>query len=157
MKKQAAMIAICAALLLCVAAAGCTSSSSSSPTPSATANSSPQAATASATVTPTATVTPAATATPSPSASSGGTAGLTVLFFYEPGCPYCAAFESTSSFQQLQNKVPVQWIVSATSPLTDQYGVATDPTLILLKNGAEVGRWVDPADATGILAQINAG
>ena len=149
MKKQAAMIAICAALLMCVAAAGCTSSTSSSSNTSATANSSSQAASASATVTPTATV------TPSPSASSGGTAGLTVLFFYEPGCPYCAALESTSSFQQLQNKVPVQWIVSATSPLTDQYGVKTDPTLILLNNGAEVGRWVDPTDATAILAQIN--
>ncbi|MGZ4862902.1 MAG: hypothetical protein ACXV2E_09005 [Halobacteriota archaeon] len=65
--------------------------------------------------------------------------------------------ESTASFAQLQNKVPVQWIVSAQSTLTDQYGVKSDPTLILLKNGAEVGRWPDATDATGILAQINAG
>jgi thiol-disulfide isomerase/thioredoxin len=82
---------------------------------------------------------------------------LTVLFFYKPGCPYCEALESTTSFQQLQSRVNVQWIVSAQSPLTDQYGVTTDPTLILLKNGVEVGRWVDPTDATGVLAQINAG
>jgi len=47
--------------------------------------------------------------------------------------------------------------VSAQSPLTDQYNVTTDPTLILLKNGVEVNRWVDATDATGILAQMNAG
>ncbi|MGB9370829.1 MAG: hypothetical protein WCB79_02700 [Halobacteriota archaeon] len=46
MKKQAAMIAICAALLMCVAAAGCTSSTSPSPNAAATANSSSHAATA---------------------------------------------------------------------------------------------------------------
>jgi hypothetical protein len=40
--------------------------------------------------------------------------------------------------------------------MVKQYGVTSYPTVILLKNGAEVGRWVDAADATGILAQINA-
>ena len=90
MKKQPAMIAICAALLVCVAAAGCTSSTSSSPNASATANSSSQAATASATPTPTPTPTPPPT-------------HLTVLFFYEPDCPYCQALESTTSFHQLEN------------------------------------------------------
>jgi hypothetical protein len=67
MKKQAAMIAICASLLMCVAAAGCTSSTSPSPSAAATANSSSRAATASANVT----VAPAATATPTAKASSG--------------------------------------------------------------------------------------
>jgi len=45
---------------------------------------------------------------------------------------------------QLQNayagKVSVQWIVSDQSPLTDQYGVTTVPTLVLLNNGNEAGR-----------------
>jgi thioredoxin-like negative regulator of GroEL len=141
MKKQAAMIAICAALLLCVAAAGCTSSTSSSPNASAAANSSSQTTTASATPTP--------TPTPPP-------AHLTVLFFYEPDCPYCQALESTTSFHQLENtsKVTVTPIESYTSSLTDQYNVTTIPTLILLNNGHEVSRYVDPTDASAINAQI---
>jgi thioredoxin-related protein len=80
---------------------------------------------------------------------------VTVLFFYDPTCPYCIALENTASFHQLESTVTVTPIVSATSSLTNQYNVTTDPTLILLKNGVEVGRWVDPTDATGILAQIN--
>jgi thiol-disulfide isomerase/thioredoxin len=140
MKKQAAMIAICAALLVCVAAAGCTSSTSS-PTASATPNSSSQ--TASATATPTPTPTPPPT-------------HLTVLFFYEPDCPYCQALESTASFHQLENtsKVTVTPIQSYTSSLTDQYNVTTIPTLILLNNGHEVARWVAPTDAGAINARI---
>jgi thiol-disulfide isomerase/thioredoxin len=143
MKKQLAMVAICAALLMCVAAAGCTSSTSSSPNASAAANSSSQAATAAPTATPTPTSTP-----------SARPSNLTVLFFYKPGCPHCAALENTSSFAQLQREVTVQWIVSAQSPLTDQYGVTSDPTLILLNHGTEVGRWVDATEANGINAQI---
>jgi len=141
MKKQAAMVAICAALLMCVAAAGCTSSTSSSPNASAAANSSSQTTTASATPTP--------TPTPPP-------AHLTVLFFYEPDCPYCQALESTTSFHQLENtsKVTVTPIESYTSSLTDQYNVTTIPTLILLNNGHEVSRYVDPTDASAINAQI---
>jgi len=141
MKKQAAMIAICGALLICVAAAGCTSSTSSSPNASAAANSSSQTTTASATPTP--------TPTPPP-------AHLTVLFFYEPDCPYCQALESTTSFHQLENtsKVTVTPIESYTSSLTDQYNVTTIPTLILLNNGHEVGRWVAPTDASAINARI---
>jgi thiol-disulfide isomerase/thioredoxin len=141
MKKQPAMIAICAALLVCVAAAGCTSSTSS-PNASATANSSSQAATASATPTPTPTPTPPT--------------HLTVLFFYEPDCPYCQALESTASFHQLENtrRVTVTPIQSYTSTLTDQYNVTTIPTLILLNNGHEVGRWVAPSDASAINARI---
>ena len=140
MKKQAAMIAICAALLMCVAAAGCTSSTSS-PTASATPNSSSQTATATATPTP--------TPTPPPT-------HLTVLFFYEPDCPYCQALESTASFHQLENtsKVTVTPIQSYTSSLTDQYNVTTIPTLILLNNGHEVARWVAPTDAGAINARI---
>ena len=142
MKKQPAMIAICAALLVCVAAAGCTSSTSS-PNASATANSSSQAATATATPTPTPTPTPPPT-------------HLTVLFFYEPDCPYCQALESTTSFHQLENtsRVTVTPIQSYASSLTDQYNVTTIPTLILLNNGHELGRWVAPADASAINARI---
>ncbi len=142
MKKQPAMIAICAALLVCVAAAGCTSSTSS-PNASATANSSSQAATATATPTPTPTPTPPPT-------------HLTVLFFYEPDCPYCQALESTTSFHQLENtsRVTVTPIQSYTSTLTDQYNVTTIPTLILLNNGHELGRWVAPADASAINVRI---
>jgi thiol-disulfide isomerase/thioredoxin len=162
-QKQAAMLAVCAILLFCIAAAGCTSSTSSSPnatnasSTTTSAQASASISTPSASAAPTSSSSPTATASPTQNGSGGGSAGFTVLFFYKPGCPYCAALESTSSFAQLQTKVPVQWTVSATSPLTDQYGVTSDPTLILLKNGTEIGRWVDATDATGALAQINAG
>lgn len=82
---------------------------------------------------------------------------LTVLYFYGPTCPYCQALESTPSFHQLENtsKVTVTPIVSATSPLTDQYNVSYIPTLILLNHGAEVGRWVNATDASAINAQVS--
>lgn len=156
-QKQAAMLAVCAILLFCIAAAGCTSSTSPSPNATNASSTTTSAQATSARQTPTSSSSPTPTASPTQNGSGGGSAGFTVLFFYEPGCPYCAALESTSSFAQLQTKVPVQWTVSATSPLTDQYGVTSDPTLILLKNGTEIGRWVDATDATGALAQINAG
>ena len=153
MKKQAAMIAICAALLVCVAAAGCTSSTSSSANASATATSSSQATTPSATATPT----PSATATPTASPSVG-TAGFTVLYIYEPGCPYCAAFENTSSYAQLQNTGLMQRVPSTDTSTVQLYKVTAYPTVVLLKNGVEVGSWVYPnIDTTAILAQINAG
>jgi thiol-disulfide isomerase/thioredoxin len=156
-QKQAAMLAVCAILLFCIAAAGCTSSTSPSPNATNASSTTTSAQAPSASAAPTSSSSPTPTASPTQNGSGGGSAGFTVLFFYEPGCPYCAALESTSSFAQLQTKVPVQWTVSATSPLTDQYGVTSDPTLILLKNGTEIGRWVDATDATGALAQINAG
>jgi len=79
-----------------------------------------------------------------------------VLFFYEPDCPYCQALEATTSFHQLENtsKVTVTPVESYTSQLTDQYNVTTIPTLILLNNGHEVARWVDPTDASSINARI---
>jgi thiol-disulfide isomerase/thioredoxin len=116
--------------------AGCTSSTNSSQTASST---------------PSASVTPKPTPTPTPPPTH-----LTVLFFYEPDCPYCQALESTTSFHQLENtsKVTVTPIESYTSTLTDQYNVTTIPTLILLNNGHEIGRWVAPTDASAINARI---
>jgi hypothetical protein len=49
----------------------------------------------------------------------------------------------------------VQSIVNNASPLADQYKVPSVPTLILLNNGHEVGRWVNATNTTGISAQIN--
>ena len=123
------------------AASGATSRTSATPsTPTSTPSGSPSSnpslspsPTSSPTSTPTPTPsstptpTPSSTPTASPTPNGGGSASFTVLFFYEPGCPYCAALESTFSFQQLQNKVPVQWIVSGQSPLTNQYGVNDRP------------------------------
>ncbi|MFZ0926612.1 MAG: thioredoxin family protein [Halobacteriota archaeon] len=116
--------------------AGCTSSTNTNQTASST---------------PSASATPKPTPTPTPPPTH-----LTVLFFYEPDCPYCQALESTTSFHQLENtsKVTVTPIESYTSSLTDQYNVTTIPTLILLNNGHEVGRWVAPTDASAINARI---
>jgi hypothetical protein len=101
-----------------------------------------------------ATPTPTVSPTPSSSPSAGGTVGYSVLFYYLPNCPHCAALESSSSFQQLQNEVPVSWIVWNGS---NGSGVTEAPTLILLKNGIEVTRCVGCEDATSILAYIHGG
>jgi hypothetical protein len=92
--------------------------------------------------------------TASNSPSAGGTAGYSVLFYYLPNCSHCAALESSPSFQQLQNEVPVSWILWDGS---NGNGVSATPTLILLKNGVEVNRWVGVEDATGVLEYIHAG
>jgi len=83
-------------------------------------------------------------------------AHLTVLFFYEPNCPHCQALERTASFQRLENtsKVTVTPVETYTSELSDQYNVTIVPTLILLNNGTQVGRWVAPTDASAINARI---
>ncbi len=111
------------------------------------------------TSTPVPTPTPSALSTPTASQvpNGGGAASLAVLYFYNPNCPHCQALEPQVT--QLQNnyagRVPVQWIINNQSQLTDQYGVSTVPTLILLNNGNEAGRWVGATDTSGISAQID--
>jgi hypothetical protein len=162
-KKRTAALAVCAILLFCVIAAGC-SGPNASPTPSTDNNSTTKAtsskvsvSTQGATPSPPATITsptPSAIPIASNSPSSGGTAGYSVLFYYLPNCSHCAALESSPSFQQLQSEVPVSWILWDGS---NGNGVAATPTLILLKNGVEVNRWVGVEDATGVLAYIHGG
>jgi thioredoxin-like negative regulator of GroEL len=126
-------------LVFCVCAAGCANTSTG---PS---------------LTPSNATTTTTSAQVSTSASISTPANLTVLYFYSPTCPYRQALENTTSFRQLENtsKVPVKPIVSAASPLTDQYNVTYIPTLILLNHGAEVGRWVNATNASAINAQIS--
>ncbi|MGZ8886612.1 MAG: thioredoxin domain-containing protein [Halobacteriota archaeon] len=156
-KKRTATLAVCAVLLFCVIAAGCTGPTAS-PTPS-TANNSSTNTISSKAISSVNAVTPTATPSATPSATSTitPTAGFSVLFFYEPGCPHCANLENSASFAQLQNKVPVQWISSADTQLNNQHGVSSYPTMILLKNGGIVQSFVGDEDATAILARINAG
>ena len=150
MKKQAAMIAICAALLMCVAAAVCTSSTTSSPNASATANSSSQAATAAATATPTPTATP-------PASASGLPAGYKIYYFYEEGCPYCEAFSQTSDYARLAAQPGFTPVVSTNAAVAQQLGVTVRgyPTVVLVNsNGAVVGTWEYPnISAATIFAQ----
>jgi thiol-disulfide isomerase/thioredoxin len=103
-----------------------------------------------------ATPTPSAIPTTYSSPSAGGSAGFSVLYFWLENCSHCAALSNSYSFNQLKNTVPVTPIESK-SPQTSQYGVSEWPTLILLKNGVEVQRFVGNEDATAILARINAG
>jgi thiol-disulfide isomerase/thioredoxin len=76
-----------------------------------------------------------------------GTAGLILQYFYRTDCPVCQNF--TPQVDQLASnyagKVAVQKIESN--------GVV--PTLVLLNNGVEVGRWVNPGTTAPIIAQIN--
>lgn len=77
-----------------------------------------------------------------------GTAGLTLQLFYRPDCPYCQALEPQITQLQLTyaGKVTVQWIVST----------GEVPTLVLFKNGAQVGGpWVNPGTTAPITAQID--
>ncbi len=148
MKKQAAMIAICAALLVCVAAAGCTSSTSS-PNAPATQNSSSHAATAAATV--------AATPTATPTPASGLPAGYKIYYFYEEGCPYCEAFSQTSDYARLAAQPGFTPVVSTNAAVAQQLGVTVSgyPTVVLVNsNGAVVGTWEYPnISAATIFAQ----
>jgi glutaredoxin len=84
-------------------------------------------------------------------------ASLTVLYFQRPDCSHCVELENTASFQQLQKEVTVQSVRTDQSPatLTNQYGVTEVPTLILLNNGKEVGRWVGPTDASAINVKLD--
>lgn len=156
---------MCAVLLFCVIAAGCSGPAASPTAPNAknssTRNTATQAAASSKAVTPTATptakptATPFASATPTPSAfptptsspSAGGSSSLILQFYYRQDCPYCQALEP--QITQLQStyagKVTVQW--------TESPGEV--PTLVLLNNGAEVGRWVNPGTTAPITAKID--
>ena len=111
------------------------------------------------TSTPIPTPTPSAYSTPTASQvpNGGGPASLTVLYFYDPNCPHCQALapQVTQLQANYAGRVPVQWIINNQSQLTGQYGVTTVPTLILLNNGNEAGRWVGATDTSGISAQIN--
>jgi thioredoxin 1 len=82
---------------------------------------------------------------------------LKVLFFYETNCPYCQALgpNVTKLQKTYAAKAPVQSIENYASPLASQYKVSSVPTLILLNNGHEVGRWVDVTNTTKISAKIN--
>ncbi len=141
MKKQIALIAVCAVLAVCVLTAGC-SGPTASPTPS-----------------PSVTPTPSATPTPSPSPSSSP-AKLTLMFFYRPTCPKCQATEPIVT--QLQTnytgKVTVQRLNDddpAYANDVSQYRASIVPTMILLNNGVEVQRWVYPIDYTAVAEQID--
>jgi hypothetical protein len=159
-KKRTATLAVCAVLLFCIIAAGCTGPTAS-PTLSTANNSSTKTvsskATSSAQAVTTVTPTPSVTPTPTSSPSVGGSKSLTVQYFYELECPVCknftkfqmAQFESSLSAKH-PGKVS---IVKISNP--DAYGVNTVPTLVLLNNGVEVGRWVNPADTTAISSQID--
>ncbi|HYA33903.1 MAG TPA: thioredoxin family protein [Candidatus Bathyarchaeia archaeon] len=174
MKKQAILIAICAALLLCVAAAGCTSSTSSSSNVMQTANSSSQTTRASTTApTPTTTPTGAPTATPTgaPTATptttptttplpSGGATSATVLFFYDPSCPHCQAIEpQVQNIPTYGGKVTVQWIdTTQATGLSElhSYGSSTVPTFVLLNSGgSEIWSQVAPTSTDSLNAAIN--
>ena len=139
-KKLLAIVVLVMVATLSIA--GCTSSTNSNQT----ANSASQTASTTAHTTTSA----AASATPVPP-------HLRVLFFYEANCPYCEALEPhvTKLQKTYAGKVPVQSIENYASPLASQYKVSSVPTLILLNNGHEVGRWVDVTNTTRISAKIN--
>jgi len=126
--------------------AGCTSSTNNSQT----ASSASQTASSKASTTAHTTTAASAPAKPVPP-------HLKVLFFYDASCPYCQALEPhvTQLQKTYAGKVPVQSIENYASPLASQYKVSSVPTLILLNNGHEVGRWVGVTNTTRISAKIN--
>ncbi len=83
------------------------------------------------------------------------------MFFYRPTCPKCAATEPIITQLQTQyaGKVSVVRINDddgASADVISQNRVTIVPTVILLKNGVEVQRWVYPiADASVIAGQID--
>jgi len=158
MKKRIILIAVCAALALCVLTAGC-SGPTASPKPSASSASSKGASTGQD-ITPSAS---APTVAPSRSPSGGSAQGLTLMFFYRPTCPKCQATEPY--INQLQGryagKVTVQRLNDddpASADLISQYRITEVPTVLLVKNGVEVHRWIgqqNDVSAADMAAQID--
>jgi thioredoxin-like negative regulator of GroEL len=146
-KKVLAIIVLVVVASLSIA--GCTLSTNSNQTASSASHAASSAASTTAKT--------ANTTTSASASAARAPAHLKVLFFYATNCPYCQALEPHVS--QLQKtyagKVPVQSIVNYASPLAEQYKVPSVPTLILLNNGREVGRWIDATNTTGISSQIN--
>ncbi len=89
------------------------------------------------------------------------------MFFYRPTCPKCAATEPIITQLQTRyaGKVTVVRINDddgANADLISQNRVTIVPTVLLLKNGVEVGRWINQQDdatpiATRIDSQLSSG
>jgi thioredoxin-related protein len=81
---------------------------------------------------------------------------LTLYYVHEIGCPFCAEFESTSGYTQLQNTGIMQPVLS-TDSVAHQFGVTSYPTVILVnQQGTILGRWTYPIDTAAVLAAISA-
>ncbi len=162
MKRQIALIIVCAALGLCVFTAGC-SGPTASPTPSPSGRSLAGGSTAQV-VTPSVTPAPSATSasptTPSGLPSRGSAPGLTLIFFYRPTCPKCQATEPI--IKQLETnytgKILVQRVNDddpTNEQLINQNRVSIVPAVLLLKDGVEVQRWVYPIEYAAVAGQID--
>jgi len=64
-----------------------------------------------------------------------------VLYFSAPWCGPCRAFKPV--MESLQNEISITFIDVDSSPQTaNQYNVRSVPTVVVLNNGAEIGRAV---------------
>ncbi len=64
-----------------------------------------------------------------------------VLYFSSPSCGPCRSFKPV--MESLQSEMSISFIDTESSPQTaQQYNVRSIPTVIVLKNGMEIGRAV---------------
>ncbi len=82
------------------------------------------------------------------------------MFFYRPTCPKCQAAEPVISQLEANytGKVTVQRLNDddpAYGADVTKYNAAIVPTVILLKNGVLVQRWVDKIDYATVAGQID--
>jgi thiol-disulfide isomerase/thioredoxin len=78
----------------------------------------------------------------------------TVIYFYSPQCPYCRASEQyLGVFEgRVKQFLRVNTMLTENARFVRDFGIQATPTLIFMKNGKEVRRWVGlwvyPSQAT---------
>lgn len=83
--------------------------------------------------------------------------GVILLDFYAPWCGPCQAFAPVLEqvAQEVQGRCTIFKInIEKEEKLTELMKVTGVPTLVLVKNGAEVGRQVGPSSKRSLVAQL---
>jgi thiol-disulfide isomerase/thioredoxin len=68
----------------------------------------------------------------------------TVIYFYSPQCPYCRASEQYLAFLEggVKQFLKVNILLPENARYVRDFGIQAVPTLIFMKDGREVRRWV---------------
>ena len=77
-----------------------------------------------------------------------------ILKFTTPSCPLCRQLGKI--LEKLGDEADVEEVDALKSPLASQYKIASVPTLVILRDGKEIGRTISMTDLStirGIIAK----